>query len=84
MKPCFQLWDSETANLVGMYESVPEVVEDLKRTSKTTEARNQIRDLVLTLGLGGTDGESMVILDGAALYRLSIESVDKQLEVELV
>jgi len=84
MKPCFQLWDSETANLVGTYDSVPDVVEDLKRTSTTTEARNQVRDLVLTLGLGGADGESMVILDGAALYRLSIEIVDKKQEVELV
>lgn len=75
MKPCFQLWDSDTANLVGTYESVPDVVEDLKRTSTTPETREQIKDLVLTLGLGGSDGDSMVILDGAALYLLGTENL---------
>ena len=33
MKPRFQLWDSDSANLVGLYESIPEIVEDLDRTS---------------------------------------------------
>ncbi len=70
MKPCFQLWDSETANLVGMYESVSEVLADLTRTSTTVETRNQLRDLVLILALEGAEDESVVVLDGDELYDL--------------
>jgi len=73
MKPSFQLWDSDTANLVGEYETVPDALADIEKTSTTAEARSQIKDLVLTLELGGPDGDSMVILDGEALYRYGVE-----------
>lgn len=73
MKPRFQLWDSDSANLVGLYESIPEIVEDLDRTSTSVEAKDQIRDLVVTLSLGDPDGESVTVLDGEALYRLSVK-----------
>ena len=72
MKLRFQLWDSDSANLVGMYESIPEILEDLDRTSTSGEAKDQIRDLVMTLSLGDPDGESITILDGEALYRLGV------------
>jgi len=73
MKPSFQLWDSDTANLVGVYETVPDALADIEKTSTTAEARRQIKDLVLTLELGGPDGDPVVILDGEALYRYSVE-----------
>jgi len=73
MKPTFQLWDSDTANLVGVYETVTEALTDIEKTSTTAEARYQIKDLVLTLDLGGSDGDPMVILDGEALYRYGVE-----------
>lgn len=72
MKPSFQLWDSDTANLVGVYETVPDALADIEKTSTTAKARDQVKGLVLTLELAGTDGEPMVILDGEALYRYSV------------
>lgn len=72
MKPRFQLWDSDSANLVGLYESIPEILVDLEKTSSTIEEKAQIRDLVVTLSLGGPNDDSVTILDGETLYRLSV------------
>lgn len=74
MKPCFQLWDAATANLVGLYESVSEVLADLVRTSTTVEERDQIRDLVLTLGIHGDEGEAIIVLEGDELLGLVLSS----------
>jgi hypothetical protein len=70
MKLHFELWDSESANLLGAYESISGALADLTKAFPTVESKVQIADLVLTLELGGDDDDTMVLLDGAELYRL--------------
>lgn len=71
MKPRFELWDSNSANLLGTYESVPDVLADLDKAFPTPESKMQINDLVLTLELDGEDDDAMVLLNGSELfYRL--------------
>lgn len=70
MKPHFELWDSDSANLLGAYESIPDALADLDRAFPTAESKCQVMDLVLTLELGGDDDDTMVLLDGMSLYRL--------------
>lgn len=70
MKPRFELWDSDSANFLGAYESIPDALADLKSAFPTDKSRVPIADLVLTLERGGDDGETMVLLEGADLYRL--------------
>ncbi|HEV2127790.1 MAG TPA: hypothetical protein VGR22_04135 [Thermomicrobiales bacterium] len=70
VKPCFELWDSDSANFLGAYESIPDALADLDRTFPTAQLKQQVMDLVLTLELGGDDDDTMILLDGASLYRL--------------
>lgn len=70
MKPRFELWDAESANLLGAYESIPDALADITRAFPTAESRNQVTDLVLTLELGGDDDDTMVLLGSEELYRL--------------
>ncbi len=71
MKPRFELWDTDTANLLGSYESIPDVLSDLNKAFPTAEAKLHIKDLVLTLELGGDDDDTMILLAGPDLYRLT-------------
>ncbi len=70
MKPCFELWDSDSANLLGAYASIPDALADIDRAFPTAELKHQILNLVLTLELGGDDDDTMILLDGPSLYRL--------------
>ncbi len=72
MKPSFQLRDSDTAILLGVYDTAPDALADIKRSSRTDEARRHINDLVLTLELGDPDSDPPVILDGEALDRYGV------------
>jgi hypothetical protein len=70
VKPSFELWDSDSANFLGTNASIADALADIGEAFPTAASKSQILNHVLTFELGGDDDDTMVLLDGASLYRL--------------
>lgn len=73
MSDLYELWDLETANLIGTYESEHAALEDVAN-AVLIHGRQAVETLLL--GREDADGESHLIAEGAALVDRALSQVE--------
>jgi hypothetical protein len=74
MDPKFELWDTVTGNLIGIYDSILNALDDLADAFPTDEDMSELSDYALLLRPSATS-EPIVVLGGESLYRLRCRQV---------